>query len=144
MKYTLPDYQIFQHLCLKHFALSSYVRVSKDPGILHVRRKHPVSFLCPLQYHNNRKNLQYLHIYLRGSKFQMNINRHTNVTSYNLKTSLKTMVFLCYVIAVRKPIFLFEALLLFVVFYPDSTDATNTNLDPSRKGSAIRKLYNDS
>jgi len=95
--------------------------------MLHERRKHSV--LCPLQYHN-RKHLQYFHIYLHGSEFQTNISRHTYTHTYNVKTSYKTMVFLCYIIAVRKPISLYEVSLLFVVLCLDYTDAMDTNRYP--------------
>jgi hypothetical protein len=50
-----------------------------------------------------------------------------------VKTSHKTVVFLSYIIVVRKPIFLYEVSLLFVVLYLDYTDAMDTNQDPSKE-----------
>lgn len=132
MKCTLPDCQMYQQLSVRHFALSSQMAVPKVPGMLRERRKHSVLFVCPLQYHN-RKHLQYIHIYLHGSEFQTNISRHTYTHSYNVKTSHKTMVIPSYIIVSRKPIFLYEVSLLFVVLYLDYTGAMDTNQDPSKK-----------
>jgi hypothetical protein len=121
-------------MTVKHFAFSSQMAIPKEPGMLHERRMYSTLFLCPLQYYN-RKHLQYFHIYLHGSEFQTNISRHTYTHSYNVKTSYKTMVLLSYIIVVRKPIFLYEVSLLFVVLYLDYTDAMDTNQDPSKKES---------
>ena len=123
-------------MSVKHFALSSHMTDPKDPGMLHERRKH--LFLCPLHYHN-KKCLQYLHIYLHGSEFQMNISRHTYTHSYNVKTSHS-----CLMLQLLGNQSFSLKFHFYLLYFTLTIQMSRIQIEiHQRRGSALRKLCND-